>query len=95
MKVANVTRRFLPNTKAIGKVPYFTMNIVDMKAWQLYVGQSLFLVIVGVIFWLLNSLLGSLGIKNKYIDTGVSAIRNVATGDVTSQSGVDVLKSVF
>jgi hypothetical protein len=95
MKVANVTKRFIPNTKAIGKAPYFTMKIVDMKAWQLYIGQSLFLVVVGIIFWLLNSLLRSLGIKNKYIDTSVSALRNVATGEVTSQSGIDVLKSVF
>ena len=95
MKVANVTKRFIPNTKSIGKAPYFTMKIVDMKAWQLYVGQSLFLVVIGIIFWLLTTLLATLGVKNKYIDSSVSALRDVATGDVTAQSGVDALKSVF
>ena len=95
MKVANVTKRFIPNAKAIGKAPYFTMKVVDMKAWQLYVGQSLFLVVVGIIFWLLTTLLESLGVKNKYIDSGISAVKSVTTGDVTSQSGVDALKSVF
>lgn len=95
MKMTNVTKRFIPNSKAIGHIPYFTMKLVDMKAWQLYVGQSLFLIVVGIVFWLLNSLLSSLGVKNKYIDTGVNAIKSVATGDVSPESGVDALKSVF
>jgi len=95
MKVANVTKRFIPNVNAIGKAPYFTMKLFDMKAWQLYVGQSLFLVVVGIIFWLFSTFLATLGVKNKYIDGGVAVIRNVATGDVTSQSGVDLLKNVF
>ena len=95
MKASNWTKRFIPNSNAIGKAPYFTMKLVDMRAWQLYVGQSLFLIMAGIIFWLLKTLLTTLGVTNRYIDGGVAAVRNIATGDVTSQSGVELLKSVF
>ena len=90
----SMSKRFIPTRNGIGKMPYFMMRVVDMKAWQLYVGQSLFLVVMGILFWLLNSVLASLGVDNRYLKSGVSAVRSVATGGVTADSGVDVLKTL-
>ena len=71
------------------------MRLVDMKAWQLYVGHSFFIVLIGLFFWLLFNLLSALGLKNKTLTSGLHGIENLATGQVTADTGINYIKSVM
>ena len=71
------------------------MRVGEMKAWQLYVGQSLFLVLIGLFFFFLKSILSSIGVKNEYVDKSIGAVESIATGSVTSSSGVDVVTGIL
>lgn len=95
MKLSNVQKRFIPNAKSVGTAPFFTMRLVDMKAWQLYVGQSLFIIFMGLLSWLIISGLNSIGLSNKYVDSGLQSLTKVTAGDVTSNTAVDAVTSLY
>lgn len=77
--------RIMPTAKGLMRFPYFNMFIVDMKAWQLYVGQSVFVVFVGLFFYLLMVFLRATGISSlPGVSKSVGIIKNLAAGEVDS-----------
>ena len=83
--------------KAIGEVmrfPYFTMPVAKMHGWQLYMGHSLFVVVVGLLAYLLVEALRALGSPDKLIK-GVKVVESVAAGNVSASTGEQIGSKVF
>lgn len=78
--MAGIAKRFVPNTASIGKAPYFNMNVHNMKAWQLYVGQSLFLLFVCLFFYALKKLITAAGVSSPSLMRGLNTTKAVISG---------------
>ena len=60
---------------------YFTEDVIQLKAWQLYLGNAFWTLFVGIVLLLLVKLLGLVGIQS-------DALRNIIseTGNLTGAS---------
>ena len=47
---------------------YFDDRVVNLKAWQLYLGNSFFTLFVGIVLLVLAKFLGLLGLENRSVD---------------------------
>lgn len=87
MAIKNIVKRFYPNTSAIADFPYFTMNVFEMKGWQLYVGQTMWLITVGVIFLLINMFLDMTFLRsNEPLRRSIRVAEDISTGEGVSSS---------
>ena len=48
---------------------YFTENVIDLKAWQLYLGNAFWTLFVGLFLLVLAKLLGLVGLDHSALDT--------------------------
>ena len=48
---------------------YFTEPVVNLKAWQLYLGNSFFTFFVGLILIIITRLLGFIGLHSEVVNT--------------------------
>ena len=66
----------------------FTKNVKNMKAWQLYVGQSMWLFFVGILFYLLKIVIDMTFLhKSKIFSKGFSLVKGIASGTVDADDG--------
>lgn len=73
--------RLIPKVDRILDFPYFTMSVSNMKAWQLYVGASTWILFIVLIFQLVRYLLDMTPIReNAYVTQGIGAVENLALG---------------
>lgn len=47
---------------------YFNENVIDLKAWQLYLGNAFWTLFVGLFLLILAKLLGLVGLDNATMD---------------------------
>ena len=47
---------------------YFTEKVVDLKAWELYIGNAFWTLFVGIILIVFVKVLDLLGLENKTVD---------------------------
>ena len=61
----------------------FMRKVTELKAWELYVGQSLFFVLVAIFFFIIRRLLDMtpLGSDTRVI-AGLTLGKSIGTGDV-------------
>lgn len=75
-------------------MPIFMKKITDMKAWELYIGQSIWLFVMGMIFYTLRYLLDML-----FIETSNSIIFNtierLGTANMDALDGNLFAKSIL
>lgn len=89
-------KRYIPDAKNFSTFPFFNMKVVDMKAWQLYLGQSTFVVVMGLIFYAIIEFLKILGLAEQPIlKAGVDGLQSLATGQVDTTSGKGLLSTVM
>ena len=65
---------------------YFTENVVDLKAWQLYLGNAFWTLFVGIILMVVAKVLGVIGLETE----AVSGLLN-RVSDITHARGPQVL----
>lgn len=72
----------LPTKKGLLMFPFFNMHVVNMKGWQLYVGQTVWVVAIGLFFYLLMLALNMTGIgKLPGVVKGVRATQSLMSGE--------------
>ena len=73
--------RVFPKVSSVMDFPYFTMNVTDMKAWQLYVGVSTWVLFIVLLFQLVRYLLDMTPVReNRYLEQGLGAVESLALG---------------
>lgn len=88
--------RFLPSVKNFQPFPFFNMRVSEMKAWQLYVGQSSFVLVMGIVFYIIMEVIRMLGFgENKYVKTAAQGLQSLATGSVDSGSGASFMSGML
>ena len=66
----------------------FEKKVKDMKAWQLYVGQSMWVFFIGILFFLLTMILRKLSLLNSpLVKKSYGVVESIATGTATSSDG--------
>ena len=66
----------------------FEKRVKEMKAWQLYVGQSMWLFFIGIFFFVLKLVIDKLFMpKSPVFRKGYNVVESIATGTATSGSG--------
>ena len=89
-------KRYIPNLKNFSTFPFFNMRVMDMKAWQLYLGQSTFVVVMGIIFFLLMELIKALGLGNQPVITaGIGGLKTLTTGAVDESTGEELVAGIM
>lgn len=79
---SGLLKRFVPTGAGVSQFPYFTMPVSDMKAWQLYVGQTMWLITLGVVFFIINMLVDMTFLKeNKPVRKGLRIAEDISTGE--------------
>ena len=63
---------------------FLTDKVVNLRAWELYLGNSIYTFLVGIIIIILSKLFGLFGGHNKKIDKILDTVGSVAGG---SRSG--------
>ena len=77
--------------KAMRGFPFFTMKVQNMRGWQLYVGNSFWLIFVGLMFLLVDALIKMTGVDSHVVSFVQKHTKQVMTGenvDSTYASGV-------
>lgn len=49
------------------KFPYMDSPVGSLKAWQLYIGMSVFAFIIGLLLWLVTKMLNNLGLGKTWV----------------------------
>jgi hypothetical protein len=63
------------------------MSVDDMKAWQLYVGQTMWLITIGVVFFIINMLVDMTFLKeNNPVRKGLRIAEDISTGEGVSST---------
>ena len=76
-------------TKNVKSFPFFGMKVPNMKAWQLYAGQSLFFFTMGLIVLAVMEILRMVGVGDSKLVVGLrSGIKEL--GGKSALDGADV-----
>ncbi len=57
---------------------YFTEKVVNLKAWQLYLGNAFWTLFVGIVVLLIAKLLGFIGLESHIVDDLLSKSGQIA-----------------
>ena len=79
-------KKLLPTSAGVVQWPYFMMKVSDMKAWQLYVGQTFWVALVGFFFWFVNMTLARVGIESPTVHQVSTGVEQLATGEGVDSS---------
>ena len=74
----------------------FMKDVKDLKAWQLYAGQSIWFFFVGVMFYLIKSILDMTFLsKNKTFRSAYNVVESIGTGKADANDGSKFAASVL
>ena len=91
-----IASRYIPAAGNFSTFPFFNLPIVQMKAWQLYLGQSAFVFVMGAFFWVLVRLLRALGLgANPLVQDTTRGLKKFATGTQSADAAEEIMSSVF
>lgn len=72
----------------MGKHALFSKPVVELKAWELYTGQSIWFFFIGIVFYILKYLLDMtfLG-ENKQFQSVYKVVEKIGSGQALPQDG--------
>jgi hypothetical protein len=72
----------------MGKQALFSKPVVELKAWELYTGQSIWFFFIGIVFYILKYLLDMtfLG-ENKQFQSVYKVVEKIGSGQALPQDG--------
>jgi hypothetical protein len=72
----------------MGKQALFSKPVVELKAWELYTGQSVWFFFIGIVFYILKYLLDMtfLG-ENKQFQSVYKVVEKIGSGQALPQDG--------
>ena len=74
----------------------FMRDVKEMKAWQLYAGQSVWFFAVGIVFYLLKMLLDMTSLKrSKSFNSAYSLVESIGTGKAGATDGEQFAKKIL
>jgi hypothetical protein len=74
----------------------FMKDVKDIKAWQLYAGQSIWFFFVGIMFYLVKSILDMTFLsKNKTFTSAYKVVESIGTGQAGADDGSKFAASVL
>lgn len=74
----------------------FMRPVTELKAWELYTGQSIWFFFIGIIFFLLKYLLDMTFLKgNSRFQTAYRVVEKVGTGQARPQDGAAFADSIL
>jgi hypothetical protein len=83
--------------KAIGgqPQPLFMKPVTELKAWELYTGQSIWFFFIGIVFFLLKYLLDPFLKGNQHLHSAYRLIEKIGTGQARPQDGAAFADSIL
>eukprot|EP00965_Chrysotila_dentata_P236363 6201272-Pleurochrysis_carterae.AAC.1 len=74
----------------------FLKKVVDMKAWELYIGQSVWFFFIGILFYILRTLLDltALG-KNALFQQSFDTVQTLGNGSATARDADKFMDRMF
>ena len=74
----------------------FMKPVRELKAWELYTGQSIWFFFIGIVFFLLKYLIDMTFLKgNKGFQTAYRVVEKVGTGQARPQDGAAFADSIL
>ena len=80
----------------MGKQALFLKPVVELKAWELYTGQSIWFFFIGIVFYILKYLLDMtfLG-KNKQFQSVYKVVEKIGSGQALPQDGATLADQIL
>ena len=70
------------------QAPFFTRRVTELKAWQLYTGQSVWFFFIGIIFYILKRILDMTFLKdNVQFQSAYTVAENIGSGQARPDDG--------
>lgn len=74
----------------------FMKPVTELKAWELYTGQSIWFFFIGIIFYLLKNLLNRTFLKeSSRFQSVYNVVEKLGTGQARPQDGVYFAESII
>ena len=74
----------------------FMKDVKELKAWQLYAGQSIWFFFVGIMFYIVKMLLDMTFLtKNKTFTSAYEVVESIGTGEAGAAEGSKFAAGVF
>jgi hypothetical protein len=74
----------------------FMKNVKDLKAWQLYAGQSIWFFFIGIVFYFIKSILDMTFLsKNRMFKSAYQVVESIGTGQAGADDGSKFAASVL
>ena len=74
----------------------FMKPVTELKAWELYTGQSIWFFFIGIVFFLLKYILDMTFLKsNQRFQTAYRVVEKVGTGQARPQDGAAFADSIL
>lgn len=81
---------------AMTKEAIFMRPVTELKAWELYTGQSIWFFFVGIIFFILKYLIDMAFLKgNSRFQSAYKVLEKVGTGQARPQDGASFADSIL
>ena len=64
---------------------YFTEDVIQLKAWQLYLGNAFWTLFVGIVLMLIAKVLGMVGVHSDALESILNQTGHLTNADSTNQ----------
>lgn len=80
----------------MAKDALFMRPVTDLKAWELYTGQSIWFFFIGIVFFLIKYLLDLTFLRgNKKFQSAYRVVEKIGTGQARPQDGAAFADSIL
>ena len=78
------------------KQTVFMKKVTELKAWELYTGQSVWFFFIGIVLFLIRYVLNKTPLlENSSFNSGYGLVEKIAAGQALPQDGAKFAKSIL
>ena len=78
------------------KEALFMKPVIELKAWELYIGQSIWFFFIGIVFFLIKYILDMTFLKsNQQFQSAYRAVEKIGSGQARPQDGASFANAVL
>lgn len=80
----------------MAKDALFMRPVMELRAWELYTGQSIWFFFIGIVFYLIKYLLDMTFLKkSQNFQAAYKVVEKIGSGQARPEDGVNFVDSVF
>ena len=78
------------------KEALFMKPVIELKAWELYIGQSIWFFFIGIVFFLIRYILDMTFLKsNQQFQSAYRVVEKIGVGQARPQDGASFAEAVL